>query len=164
MAVFKPFCAFRPVQDKAKIVASRPYDVLNSKEARIEADGNPYSFLHIIKPEIGLEEGTKPYSDEVYRKGAEVYREFKRNGVLIQDPTPSFYVYRLTMDGRTQTGIAGCCHFEEYYQGKIKKQIGFFRKLRQVSKHLIALFQLFHQQRALFFQPNQILRQDKVWL
>ena len=121
MAVFKPFCAFRPVQDKAKFVASRPYDVLNSKEARIEAGGNPYSFLHIIKPEIGLVEGTKPYSDEVYRKGAEVYREFKRNGVLIQDPTPSFYVYRLTMDGRTQTGIAGCCHFEEYYQGRIKK-------------------------------------------
>ncbi len=121
MAVFKPFCAFRPVQDKAKFVASRPYDVLNTREARIEVDGNPFSFLHIIKPEIGLPEETSQYSDEVYSKGAKVYEEFKNEGVLIRDPTPSFYIYRLTMDGRTQTGIAGCCHFEEYYQGKIKK-------------------------------------------
>ena len=121
MAVFKPFRAFRPAQDKAKLVASRPYDVLNSNEARIEAEGNPFSFLHVIKPEIGLPEKTNPYSDEVYLKGAEVYNKFKRDGVLVQDPTPSFYIYRLTMDGRTQTGIVGCCHFEEYYQSKIKK-------------------------------------------
>ena len=121
MAVFKPFCAFRPNQDKAKLVASRPYDVLNSEEARIEAQGNAFSFLRVIKPEIGLPKETNLYSEVVYDKGAEVYNQFKKDGVLIQDETPSFYVYRLTMNGRTQTGIVGCCHFEEYFDGKIKK-------------------------------------------
>ena len=121
MAVFKPFCAFRPNKDNAKLVASRPYDVLNSSEAKDEADGNPLSFLHIIKPEIGLPDETDPYSAAVYQKGADVYNQFKNDRVLIQDENPSFYVYRLTMNGRTQTGIVGCCHFEEYYAGKIKK-------------------------------------------
>ena len=111
MAVFKPFRAFRPPQDKAKSVASRPYDVLNSSEARMEAEGNPFSFLHVIKPEIGLPDETNPYADEVYLKGAEVYEQFKQDGILVQDPTPNYYIYRLTMDGRTQTGIVGCCHF-----------------------------------------------------
>ena len=83
MAVFKPFCAFRPTQDKAKLVASRPYDVLNSDEARIEAQGNKFSFLRVIKPEIDLPEETYLYSEEVYDKGAEVYNQFKKDGVLI---------------------------------------------------------------------------------
>ncbi len=140
MAVFKPFRAFRPAQDKAKSVASRPYDVLNSNEARIEAEGNPFSFLHVIKPEIGLSEKTNPYSDEVYLKGAEVYNKFKRDGVLIQDHSPSFYIYRLTMDGRTQTGIVGCCHFEEYYQSKIKKhELTRVAKEEDRVKHVDAL-------------------------
>ena len=140
MAVFKPFRAFRPAQGKAKFVASRPYDVLNSNEARIEAEGNPFSFLHVIKPEIGLPEKTNPYSDEVYLKGAEVYNKFKRDGVLVQDPTPSFYIYRLTMDGRTQTGIVGCCHFEEYYQSKIKKhELTRVAKEEDRVKHVDAL-------------------------
>ena len=121
MAIFKPFKGIRPLSSDAHLVASRPYDVLSSSEARIEAEKNNLSFLHVIKPEIGLPSETNPYSEEVYKKGAEVYNNFKERGILSQDAMPSFYIYRLTMNGRTQTGIVGCCHFEEYYEGKIKK-------------------------------------------
>ena len=111
MAVFKPFRAFRPSQDQAHHVASRPYDVLSTEEARKEAEGNPVSFLHVIKPEIGLPTGTDPYSDIVYQKGSNTYEELKKSGVFLQDTSPNYYIYRLTMDGRTQTGIVGCCKF-----------------------------------------------------
>ena len=121
MATFKPFKAVRPTSDKAHLVASRPYDVLNSSEAKIEAAGNEFSFLRVIKPEIELSEGINPYDNVVYEKGASVYEELKSSGVLLQDSNPCFYVYRLTMGDRSQTGIVGCCHFEEYYSGKIKK-------------------------------------------
>ena len=121
MAVFRPFKAVRPLPEQAHLVASRPYDVLSSLEARREAEGNPLSFLRVIKPEIELPISIDPYSDEVYEKGAEVYNTFKKDDVLVQDSSQNFYIYRLTMEGRTQTGLVGCCHFEEYFEGKIKK-------------------------------------------
>ena len=121
MSIFKPFKAYRPVSKYAKDVASKPYDVLNSNEARNEADGNSLSFLHVVKPEIDLPENTDPYSSEVYEQGRENFTNLITKGVLIQDSVPSYYVYRLTMNGRTQTGLVGCCHFEEYFDGKIKK-------------------------------------------
>ncbi|MAK47003.1 MAG: hypothetical protein CMI24_07095 [Opitutae bacterium] len=121
MAIFKPFKAVRPTSDKAHLVASRPYDVLNSSEAKIEASGNEFSFLRVIKPEIELSDDINPYEYVVYEKGASFYEELKSSGILLQDSKPCFYVYRLTMGDRSQTGIAGCCHFEEYYSGKIKK-------------------------------------------
>ena len=121
MAVFRPFKAVRPLPEQAHLVASRPYDVLSSSEARREAEGNPLSFLRVIKPEIELPISIDPYSDEVYEKGAEVYNTFKKDDVLVQDSSQNFYIYRLTMEGRTQTGLVGCCHFEEYFEGKIKK-------------------------------------------
>lgn len=121
MAIFKPFRAYRPLPNFAKAVASRPYDVLSSAEAKTEAAGNPHSFLRVIKPEIELNDDINQYSDEVYQKGAEVFKSLISDGVFKQDDEPSFYVYRLTMDGRQQTGLVGCCHFEEYYSGKIKK-------------------------------------------
>ena len=121
MAIFKPFRAFRPKSDLAKAVASRPYDVLSSSEAKIEATDNPHSFLRVIKPEIELSDNIDPYSSEVYQRGAENYNAFKSEGVFIKDSDPYFYIYRLTMDGRMQTGLVGCCHYEEYYSGKIKK-------------------------------------------
>ncbi len=115
MAIFKPFKAVRPTSDKAHLVASRPYDVLNSSEAKIEASGNEFSFLRVIKPEIELSDDINPYEYVVYEKGASFYEELKSSGILLQDSKPCFYVYRLTMGDRSQTGIAGCCHFEEYY-------------------------------------------------
>ena len=121
MSKFRPFRAIRPLPDDAKQVASRPYDVLNSDEARLEAADNPISFLRVIKPEIDLPSDSDPYGEEVYLQGLAKLTEFKELGILVQDPEAFFYVYRLTMDGRTQTGIVGCCDFQEYYDGSIKK-------------------------------------------
>ena len=121
MAIFKPFKAFRPQGSLAQTVASKPYDVLNSAEAKKEAEGNAHSFLRVIKPEIELPEGTNPYSEEVYENGRENFLKLCRDGVLSQDSTPSYYLYRLTMNGRSQTGLVGCCGYQEYYEGRIKK-------------------------------------------
>ena len=121
MAVFKPFRAIRPSAFHVKAVASRPYDVLNSNEARQEAEGNDLSFLHVVKPEIDLPVDTDPYSDAVYDKGKVNFQNLMSRGILNQDPDSSFYIYRLTMDGRSQTGLVGCCFFEEYFDGIIKK-------------------------------------------
>ena len=118
MSIFKPFKAYRPVSKYAKDVASKPYDVLNSNEARNEADGNSLSFLHVVKPEIDLPENTDPYSSEVYEQGRENFTNLITKGVLIQDSVPSYYVYRLTMNGRTQTGLVGCCHLRNILMGK----------------------------------------------
>ena len=121
MITFRPFRAIRPSPHVAHSVASRPYDVLDSNEAKTEAVGNEHSFLRVIKPEIDLPESTDLYSDEVYVKGKETFLKMIENGTFVSDTEPSFYVYRLTMDGRAQTGLVGCCNFEEYYEGKIKK-------------------------------------------
>ena len=121
MSKFRPFRAIRPLPEDAKQVASRPYDVLNSDEARQEAADNPISFLRVIKPEIDLPSDSDPYGEEVYRQGLAKLTEFKELGILFQDSEAFFYVYRFTMDGRTQTGIVGCCDYQEYYDGSIKK-------------------------------------------
>jgi len=121
MITFRPFRAIRPCPEVAHAVASRPYDVLDSQEAKEEAAGNSNSFLRVIKPEIDLPDSTDLYSDEVYQKGRETFFEMIAKGTFITDLVPNFYVYRLTMDGRSQTGLVGCCNFEEYYEGKIKK-------------------------------------------
>ena len=121
MITFKPFRAIRPSAKYAQSVASRPYDVLNSSEAKEEAAGNEHSFLRVIKPEIDLPDSTNIYDDVVYNSGKETFAKMVEDGVFQSDQSPSFYVYRLTMEGRTQTGLVGCCHFEEYYDGRIKK-------------------------------------------
>ena len=121
MITFRPFRAIRPCPEVAHAVASRPYDVLDSEEAKEEAAGNSNSFLRVIKPEIDLPASTDLYSDEVYQKGRDTFRDMMDKGTFITDSAPNFYVYRLTMDGRSQTGLVGCCNFEEYYEGKIKK-------------------------------------------
>lgn len=121
MAVFKPFKAIRPSSEHVKAVASRPYDVLDSAEAREEVRGNNLSFLHVVKPEIDLPHDTNPYSEAVYEKGKKNFQHLRTSGVLIQDDDRSFYIYRLTMRGRSQIGLVGCCFFEEYYEGVIKK-------------------------------------------
>ena len=121
MAVFKPFNAIRPIPSLVNKVASKPYDVLDSQEAKQEAHGNPHSFLRVIKPEIDLAEDTDPYSAEVYEKGRENFRDLCRDEVFVQDAQRSFYLYRLTMNGRSQSGLVGCCEYQEYYDGRIKK-------------------------------------------
>mgnify|MGYP003296655459 CR=1 FL=1 len=121
MAKIKPFKGIRPPQSMVEEVASRPYDVLNSAEARVEAGGNPHSLLHVTKAEIDLPEGTDEHSQEVYDKVVENYNMFKKNGWLVQDEEEKLYIYAQTMDGRTQYGIVACAHSEDYINGIIKK-------------------------------------------
>ena len=121
MIIFRPFRAIRPAIALAKDVASRPYDVLDSQEAKEEAEGNPHSFLHVVKPEIDLPDHTNLYDQQVYLKGKQNFQEFLNQKTLSKDQNESFYIYRLTMDGRSQTGIVGCCHYQQYFDGLIKK-------------------------------------------
>ena len=121
MAIVKAFKGLRPPKEIVKQLASRPYDVLNSKEARIEADGNQYSLLRITKAEIDLPEGIDEHSQEVYDKVVENYSLFKNNDWLVQDNEERFYIYAQTMDGRTQYGIVGAAHIDDYLNNVIKK-------------------------------------------
>ncbi len=121
MITIKPFKGFRPVPEKVLQVASRPYDVLNTEEARAEAAGNPYSFLHVVKPEIDLSPGTDPYSMEVYEKGRDNFRKLVEEGLFFQDPGEYLYIYRLTMNGHVQSGIVACASVDDYMEGRIKK-------------------------------------------
>ena len=121
MATFKSFKALRPKPEFAKDIASRPYDVLNAAEAKDEAKGNNLSFLRVIKPEIELPEEIDPYDQKVYDKGLKNLKKLSSKGYLIKEQKASYYVYRLTMEGREQTGIVGCCDYQEYYDGRIKK-------------------------------------------
>ena len=105
----------------AEKVASPPYDVLNSAEARDMAQGNPYSFLHVVKPEIDLPEGTDLYSDDVYGKGAENLRKLINDGILIRESDPSFYLYEQQMGEHVQIGIVAGASVDEYKNDKIKK-------------------------------------------
>ncbi|MDR1372600.1 MAG: DUF1015 domain-containing protein [Dysgonamonadaceae bacterium] len=121
MATVKPFRGIRPVNQFVSEVASRPYDVLSSEEARAEARGNEKSLYHIIKPEIDFPVGTDEHSPEVYEKAAENFQKFQEKGWLVQDTGEYYYIYAQTMDERTQYGIVvGAC-VEDYMNGNIKK-------------------------------------------
>ena len=121
MAVIKPFKGVRPPKDLVEKVASRPYDVLNSEEARREAEGNPQSLYRIIKPEIDFAPGTDEHLPEIYEKAAENFAEFKEKSWLMQDDKELYYVYAQTMNGRTQYGLVLCASVEDYMTEKIKK-------------------------------------------
>ena len=121
MAVFKPFKAVRPTAEYAEAVAALPYDVMNSKEAREMVKGKPYSFLHVDRAEIDLDEGVDIYSEQVYRKARENLDALERNGITTQDNTACFYIYRQIMDGRSQTGLVGCASIDDYMNNIIKK-------------------------------------------
>ncbi|HKI02215.1 MAG TPA: DUF1015 family protein [Thermoanaerobaculia bacterium] len=121
MAKIRPFQALRPVSETAARVSSVPYDVVNTEEARAQADGNPLSFLHVTRPEIDLPPGTDPHADEVYAQGVKSFEELRRAAPLTLDPEPGFYFYRLRAEGHEQTGLAACYSLDEYEQGLIKK-------------------------------------------
>jgi len=121
MSIVRPFKGLRVKPELAKQVASPPYDVLNAKEARAMANNNPYSFLRVNKSELEYDDSVNPYSDEVYNRARENLMKFEAEGVLMRDPKPCFYLYRLTMSGRSQTGLVALTSVEEYDQGKIKK-------------------------------------------
>ncbi|MEO8584212.1 MAG: DUF1015 domain-containing protein, partial [Flavitalea sp.] len=121
MAIVFPFKALRPQPQFAPKVASPPYDVLNSKEARIAARGNPETFLHITKSEIDLPENTDPHSQDVYDKAKQNLNAFIQRGLLFREEKPCFYIYQLTMKGRMQTGLVGVSSIDDYEKNIIKK-------------------------------------------
>src|SRR5690242_3698799 len=121
MATLKPFAALRPKPELASQICELPYDVMSSDEAREIARGNPFSFLHVSKPEIDLPTGTDIYSPEVYAKGSENFQRMIKEGALRRDQSPSFYLYRQVMDDHSQVGIVGASSCEDYLKGVIKK-------------------------------------------
>ncbi len=121
MAIIKPFKGIRPPQSLVEEVESRPYDVLNSEEARKEAEGNEKSLYHIIKPEIDFPVGTDEHDPRVYEKAAENFRKFQEKRWLVQDSEEHYYIYAQTMNGKTQYGLVVCAYVDDYLNGVIKK-------------------------------------------
>ncbi|MCM2360031.1 MAG: DUF1015 domain-containing protein, partial [Geobacteraceae bacterium] len=121
MAIIKPFRALRPPRELAEKVAALPYDVMNTEEARAMAARNPLSFLHVSRPEIDLPPDTDPHGEPVYLKGRENLQQLIRDGVLVQERTDCYYVYRQRMGGITQTGLVVCAGVDDYQSGVIKK-------------------------------------------
>ena len=121
MATIRPFMAIRPASNYAKDVAALPYDVMNSEEAREMVKDKPWSFLHVDKAEVDLPVGTDIYSDEVYQKAKENLENMIGHGVIGQDLLPNLYIYRLPMNGKSQTGLVCCTSVDEYIDGTIKK-------------------------------------------
>jgi len=121
MAVLKPFKGVRPPKTIAHLVASRPYDVLNSNEARLEAAGNNKSLLHLIKPEINFTPAIDEHEPAVYAKAAEMFELFQSKGWLVQDAKECYYIYAQTMYGIRQYGLVGCAGVQDYLDGIIKK-------------------------------------------
>ncbi|MBR1882288.1 MAG: DUF1015 domain-containing protein, partial [Muribaculaceae bacterium] len=121
MAIVKPFRGVRPPREFVKDVASKPYDVLSSEEARIEAGDNEKSLYHIIKPEIDFEPGTEEHDPKVYDRAVENFKKFQDKGWLVQDAEEKYYIYAQTMDGRTQYGIVVAANVNDYLEGRIKK-------------------------------------------
>ncbi len=157
MATVRPFKGYRPLPKFIQSVAARPYDVLNSEEARLEAGNNPLSFLHVGKPEIDLPPGTNLYDDSVYQKGKENLEKLILNGILQQDKKPCFYLYAQRMGDHIQYGIVGCASVEEYLNNTIKRhELTRKDKEDDRTKHVIVtnahtgpIFLTFHAQPAL---------------
>ena len=140
MADIRPFKALRPTATRVDKVASVPYDVVNTEEARELAANNPYSFLHVSRPEIDLPEGTDPYSDQVYRKALHNFQQLIKDAPLETEDTPSIYLYRLIMGDHEQIGVVACSSVDEYDSGLIKKHERTRRdKEDDRTRHLIAL-------------------------
>jgi len=121
MAILKAFKGIRPVAGKVEKVASKPYDVLNEKEAREECAGNPLSFYHVIKPEIDFADDFDHYAPEIYKKGKDNFAKLIQDGVFFQDDKDCLYIYQQTMNGRKQNGIVGGASIEDYFNDIIKK-------------------------------------------
>ena len=121
MAKIKPFKGVRPPKQYVEEVESRPYDVLDSEDARAEAGDNEKSLYHIIKPEIDFEPGTSEYDPRVYEKAAENFKKFQDKGWLVQDGKEQYYIYAQTMNGKTQYGLVVCAYVDDYLNGVIKK-------------------------------------------
>ncbi|MCI7032885.1 MAG: DUF1015 domain-containing protein [Bacteroidales bacterium] len=157
MAKVKPFRGLRPPKQFVKQVASKPYDVLSSEEARAEAEGNEKSLYHIIKPEIDFESGTGEHEQKVYDKAVENFQKFQREGWLVQDEKEQYYLYAQTMDGRIQYGLVVGASVDDYLTGKIKKH-ELTRKEKEVDRmHHIEINNANIEPVFLSFPTNEVL-------
>lgn len=157
MAKVKPFRGLRPPKHFVEQVASKPYDVLSSEEARAEAEGNEKSLYHIIKPEIDFEPGTGEHEQKVYDKAVENFQKFQREGWLVQDEKEQYYLYAQTMDGRTQYGLVVGASVDDYLTGKIKKH-ELTRKEKEVDRmHHIEINNANIEPVFLSFPTNEVL-------
>lgn len=157
MAKVKPFRGLRPPKQFVEQVASKPYDVLSSEEARAEAEGNEKSLYHIIKPEIDFEPGTGEHEQKVYDKAVENFQRFQREGWLVQDEKEQYYLYAQTMDGRTQYGLVVGASVDDYLTGKIKKH-ELTRKEKEVDRmHHIEINNANIEPVFLSFPTNEVL-------
>lgn len=157
MAKVKPFRGLRPPKQFVEQVASKPYDVLSSEEARAEAEGNEKSLYHIIKPEIDFEPGTGEHEQKVYDKAVENFQKFQREGWLVQDEKEQYYLYAQTMDGRTQYGLVVGASVDDYLTGKIKKH-ELTRKEMEVDRmHHIEINNANIEPVFLSFPTNEVL-------
>lgn len=121
MAIVRPFKGVRPKEDLVEKVASLPYDVMNREEAAAMAEGNPHSFLHVVRPEMDVPAEMSMYDPEVYKTARKNLDKMQADGILIQDDEPKYYIYRQLMNGRVQTGLVGCTSIDEYMNDTIKK-------------------------------------------
>ena len=157
MAKVKPFRGLRPPKQFVEKVASKPYDVLSSEEARAEAEGNEKSLYHIIKPEIDFEPGTGEHEQKVYDKAVENFQKFQREGWLVQDDKDQYYLYAQTMDGRTQYGLVVGASVDDYLTGRIKKH-ELTRKEKEVDRmHHIEINNANIEPVFLSFPTNEVL-------
>lgn len=157
MAKVKPFRGLRPPKQFVEKVASKPYDVLSSEEARAEAKGNEKSLYHIIKPEIDFEPGTGEHEQKVYDKAVENFQKFQREGWLVQDDKDQYYLYAQTMDGRTQYGLVVGASVDDYLTGRIKKH-ELTRKEKEVDRmHHIEINNANIEPVFLSFPTNEVL-------
>ena len=121
MAILKPFKGIRPLAEAVSRIASKPYDVLNEREARIECEGNPDSFYHVIKPEIDFPDEFDHYAPEIYKMGKSNFDRMVQDGLFKEEGKDCYYIYRQVMNGRSQDGIVGCAHIDDYFNDVIKK-------------------------------------------
>lgn len=121
MVRVRPYVAVRPRPGLAARVASVPYDVVSTDEARAMAAGNPNSFLHVVRSEIDLPPATDPYSDAVYARARDNFARMLQEGVIVRDPEARMFIYRLVMDGREQTGLVCCCHIDDYAANRVRR-------------------------------------------
>jgi len=171
MAVVRPFRGLRPQSKIAARVASPPYDVINSEEARQLAKGNPYSFLHINKPEIDLPPETNHYDPGVYQKGAENLNKFINENILAQDEKPAFYLYQQIMAEHKQIGLVACASTEEYREDKIKKhELTRIEKEDDRLNHIISLnaqtgpvFLTYHTQKSIDDLFKKVVKEKPVY-
>jgi uncharacterized protein (DUF1015 family) len=150
--IVKPFRGLRPREDLSSRIPSYPYDVVTSAEAREIAGNDPYSFLHVVRPEIDLDPEIDPYDDRVYVQAARNFAGMIERGWLVRDEAEAFYVYRLTLDGKSQTGIVGAASVRDYEEGRIKrhertrpeKESDRVRLNDAISAHPGIVFQAYH--------------------